>query len=269
MARPTGADLYRSGMRTLVASWQAFAVGSPGAAVTRFAGVATAVFPAEPERSVFNNALLDRGLPPAGRADALDAMEAAYGSAAIPRFAAWVHESDEAMRRDLDARGYRIEESTRSMSVELADLRLPRPRLDLAPPDWPEHLRILEVPAGLLARVDPSAFHVLTARLDGRGVSTAMAFDHAGDCGVYNVSTLPPARRRGLATALTTLQLHAAVARGRRTASLQSSEMAERVYAAAGFRDLGRILEYTPTGGPAPDAQRIFQAAVDRAGCRS
>jgi len=34
--------------------------------------------------------------------------------------------------------------------------------------------------------------------------------------------------------------------RGCQTASLQSTPMAERVYAAAGFRDLGRIFEYVP-----------------------
>src|SRR3712207_8269480 len=46
------------------------------------------------------------------------------------------------------------------------------------------------------------------ARLDGRNVATALAYDHAGDCGIYNVVTLPEARRRGLGTALTALQLH-------------------------------------------------------------
>jgi hypothetical protein len=40
--------------------------------------------------------------------------------------------------------------------------------------------------------------------------------------------------------------VHDAAARGCSTASLQSTEMAERVYAAVGFRDLGRILEYVP-----------------------
>lgn len=42
-------------------------------------------------------------------------------------------------------------------------------------------------------------------------------------------------------------------ARGCRAASLQSTPMAERVYASAGFRDLGRILEYVP---PAPEGSR-------------
>ena len=83
------------------------------------------------------------------------------------------------------------------------------------------------------------------ARLDGERVATALAFDLDGDCGIFNVGTLEHARRRGLGTAR-----HGAArcttprARGCRTASLQSTAMAERVYAAVGFRDLGRILEY-------------------------
>jgi len=93
---------------------------------------------------------------------------------------------------------------------------------------------------------DHAAFHVLIARLGGENVATAMAFDRAGDCGIYNVTTLERARRRGLDTALTAVHLHDALARGCQTASLQSTGMAERVYAAVGFRDLGRILEYVP-----------------------
>lgn len=84
------------------------------------------------------------------------------------------------------------------------------------------------------------------ARLAGENVATAMAFDHDGDCGVFNVSTLEAPRQRGLGTALTARHVHDAVERGCSTASLQSTAMAERVYAAVGFRDLGRILEYGP-----------------------
>jgi predicted GNAT family acetyltransferase len=98
----------------------------------------------------------------------------------------------------------------------------------------------------LLGGVDPSAFQVLAVRLDGESVATALAFDHDRDCGVFNVSTLEPARRRGLGTAITVRLLRDALERGCTTASLQSTEMAERVYAAVGFRDLGRIIEYVP-----------------------
>jgi|GEM_PF-5536640 len=48
------------------------------------------------------------------------------------------------------------------------------------------------------------------------------------------------------ATALTARHLHEAAARGCETATLQSTPMAEDVYATVGFEDLGRFLEYAP-----------------------
>jgi ribosomal protein S18 acetylase RimI-like enzyme len=239
-------DLYRRGVDTLLASWEEYARGASGAAMRRFPGAAVAVFPNEPERAVYNNALLGRDLAAADRADALDAMEAAYAASGVSRFAAWVHEGDEAMRTDLESRGYSLEEASRAMGMSLGDIRVPRPEIELGPPDWFAYLRIIGVPPGFLGGADQAAFHVLVARLDGESVSAAMAFDRRGDCGIYNVTTLEPARRRGLGSALTTLHLHDALARGCQTASLQATEMAERVYAGVGFRDLGRILEYVP-----------------------
>jgi len=246
MTEFSDAELYLRGTETLVASWEAYARGAAGAAVQRTPGVASAVFPHEPERSVYNNALLERGLAAAERADALDAMEAAYAAAGVTRFAAWVHESDTAMRGDLERRGYTLDMSTRAMGMALGAIRLPRSELELDSPDWIGYLRLLGLPPGFLSGVDHAAFHLVVARLDGENVATAMAFDHGSDCGIYNVTTLEHVRRRGLGTALTALQLHDALARGCQTASLQSTPMAERLYAAAGFRDLGRILEYVP-----------------------
>src|SRR5215216_5833010 len=101
----TDTDLYRRGTETLLASWEEYARGATGAAVQRFPGVGIAVFPNEPERAVYNNAFLERDLTAAERADALDAMEAVYAAAGVTRFAAWVHESDAAMRTDLRRRG--------------------------------------------------------------------------------------------------------------------------------------------------------------------
>jgi predicted GNAT family acetyltransferase len=60
------------------------------------------------------------------------------------------------------------------------------------------------------------------------------------------VSTVEHARRRGLATAVTARLVERAGARGCATATLQATEMAERMYAAVGFRDLGRFIEYVP-----------------------
>jgi ribosomal protein S18 acetylase RimI-like enzyme len=172
-------------------------------------------------------------------------MELAYASAGIEHFAAWVHESDETMSQELRERGYSISESTRVMSRSLDESSEALSSIDLAVSDLREHVRVIGVPE-LLRDVDPSAFRVLVARVASEPVGTAMAFDHAGDCGVFNVGTLESARRRGIASAVTKRLLRDAAARGCVTASLQATEMAEGVYTAAGFRDLGRILEYVP-----------------------
>jgi predicted GNAT family acetyltransferase len=132
------------------------------------------------------------------------------------------------------------------MGMTLDDLGPEQPALELAAAHWGDYLRLFDLPPTLLGRADHAAFNLRIARLDGRCAAAALAFDHAGDCGIFNVGTLPHARRRGLATALTALQVRDAAARGCRTASLQSTAMAERVYAAVGFRDLGLFLEYVP-----------------------
>jgi len=242
----TDADLYRRGTRTLLASWEEYARGATGATLACSPGVASAIFPMEPERDVYNNALLERDLDARERAVALDAMQAAYASAGITRYAAWVHESDQAMRADVERRGYTLDTTTRAMGMELQEIRLESPDVELGPPDWFEYLRIVGVPPNFLRGADREAYHILVARLGGANAAAAMAYDFGGDRGIYNVGTLESFRRRGLATAVTALLVHHALARGCQTASLQSTHAAERIYASIGFRDLGRILEYVP-----------------------
>jgi GNAT superfamily N-acetyltransferase len=246
MSSPTDAELYLRGRDTLLASWEAYARGATGAALHRLPGVAAAVFPNEPERAVYNNAFLDRDLGAGERAGALDAMEAVYAEAGVTRFAAWVHESDEPMRAELEQRGYTLDTTTRAMGMALDDIAVPRPEIPLRPARWLEYLTMEHLPLDFLATADHAAFHLLAARIDGEMVAAALAYDFGDDCGIYNVGTVEKARKRGLGTALTAAQAYDARARGCRTASVQSTEMAERVYAAVGFRDLGRILEYVP-----------------------
>jgi ribosomal protein S18 acetylase RimI-like enzyme len=236
--------LYDRGLATLIASWEAYARGTPDAAVLRLRGVICAVFPHPPERDVYNNAVLQRDLTAAERAQAVDAMEESYATAGVSRFAAWVHEHDVAACSELERRGYTFDSSTRAMGMDLADLHLPRPEIELGNLDWSGYLHLFDLSPDLLRHADVSAFHLRVARLDGEDVAVALAFDHDGDCGIYNVATVEPARRRGLGSALTLLQLHDARARGCQTASLQATPMAERLYAALGFQDLGRFVEY-------------------------
>jgi GNAT superfamily N-acetyltransferase len=242
----TDADLYRRGVATLLASWEEYARGAAGAAVRRLPGIAVAVFPNEPERAVYNNAVLDRDLTPAARAGAVAAMDSAYAAAGVDRFAAWVHGSDPAAREDLERRGYTLDTTTLAMGMELDRIRRPRPDLELGPADWSEYLAFEGLAPDFLSGADHAAFHVLVARDGGDIIAAALAYDAGSDCGIFNVGTAERARRRGLGTALTAAQAHAALARGCTTATLQSTPMAERVYAAVGFRDLGRYYEYVP-----------------------
>jgi ribosomal protein S18 acetylase RimI-like enzyme len=239
----TDGELYRRGVNTLLASWEAYAHALRDAGVDRLAGVSAAIFPSGPERDVYNNAILER-------AEAIDAMESLYAAAGVGRFAAWVHERDGALARELERRGYVLDMTTRAMGMALDELPVARPQLELSAPDWDEYLRMFGLPATLLAGADRVRLQLTIARLDGVGAAASLAFDCADDCGIYNIGTVPHARRRGLGTGITALALHEARARGCTTASLQSTPMAERLYAALGFRDLGRYLEYVP-GQPA------------------
>lgn len=103
------------------------------------------------ERSVYNNALLERDLGVSERADAIAAMEAAYESTDITRFAAWVHESDAGMCSALERRGYTVDEVTRAMGMTLDDIRLPPPDIEVGPADWSEHLRLAGLARGFLS----------------------------------------------------------------------------------------------------------------------
>ncbi|HET7476917.1 MAG TPA: GNAT family N-acetyltransferase [Dermatophilaceae bacterium] len=245
----TDAELYDRGVETLLASWAEISRGSPAAALLRGAGVAAAVFPAAPERTVYNNALLARGLGAKARRTAIEAMQAKYAAAGIGHYAAWVHDSDPRLGADLEDRGFAHQETTRAMGMSLRDASIPDLGVELGPAEWAAYLRLLDLPPGFLRGADPAAFSVLVARSAGQSVATAMAFDHDGDCGLYNVTTVASARRRGVGTALTAAHLRDALARGCSTASLQSTPMGERVYARLGFRDLGRFFEYVPKAG--------------------
>jgi ribosomal protein S18 acetylase RimI-like enzyme len=237
--------LYERMVATLLACWAEIAAGTEGASVERVPGAAVALFPAGPERLFYNNAVFARGLDGQRAGEAVQAALRMYEHAEVERFAIWVHESEEASIAELARRGLRVDTATRAMAISLDQIALPRPEVELASPDWAEYLRIIEAPEDLLAGVDASRFTVLVARLDGEDAAAGMAYDHDGDCGIFNLGTVPGARRRGLGSALTALHVHLARDRGCVTASLQSTEVAESVYARLGFRSLGRFIEYS------------------------
>jgi ribosomal protein S18 acetylase RimI-like enzyme len=100
------------------------------------------------------------------------------------------------------------------MGLVLDDIRLDPPEVAIGTLEWSEYLRLFDLPPGLLAAADRSAFHLVVARIGGEPVTAALAFDHGTDCGVYNLGTLEHMRRRGVASALTARMMLDARARG-------------------------------------------------------
>jgi GNAT superfamily N-acetyltransferase len=248
----TTSDLDAIGTATLLAAWEEYAAGTATGAVHRHDGVAVGVFPDDPERAVYNNAVLEPGRSARATAAAVDVLEEEYRAAGVTAFAAWTRATDTVARAELERRGYTVSETTRAMGMVLDDLRVPWPDVRLADPDWANYLRLF-LPPGLLAGVRPGVFDVALAEQDGRVASAGISYDAAGDCGIFNVETRADARRRGLGTAVTAVLALRARERGCRTATLQATPMAERIYTALGFRDLGVVVEYAPPAPEGPD----------------
>ncbi len=239
---PGAVELFDRSVATLVQSWHYLASGSPGAEVIETDGAAISVFVHTPDRQFLNNTVLARDvdLDPT-----LDAVERAYAHRGVDRYAIWVHESEVTVAHEVMAREFAYDSSTRTMGMPVADLAdVDTSALDLIK-RTPEQFWRLDGLDGLAPNLSAERAHFYVARLDGEDAAMLMAFDHAGDCGIYMVGTQPVARRRGLATALSAYAIERARERGCTTASLQSTAMAEGVYARVGFRDLGRFHEYT------------------------
>lgn len=81
-------------------------------------------------------------------------------------------------------------------------------------------------------------------------VATASAMLTGDVAGIYNVATLPHARRRGFGGMLTAHVARDAADRGASLAVLQSSQAGLNVYRALGFRDRGNFEQFifTPQG---------------------
>jgi ribosomal protein S18 acetylase RimI-like enzyme len=101
----------------------------------------------------------------------------------------------------------------------------------------------------LLARADRvirSCASVAVARIDGRAVAAALSILSPGSKlgGVYWVGTVPEARRRGAADAVTRFVTRAAFRSGASIVALEASRAGEPVYLKMGYREVGRYARF-------------------------
>jgi GNAT superfamily N-acetyltransferase len=235
------------------------AASSPGARMHESRGVAAAIAPAVPGRSIPNSVVYDD----AGALIAeLDELAAHYDQAGVNAWTVWTPEFDRETIAALEAAGHMFDGDPLAMVLELDRLDPP----DLGGLDYDDDCdmetlgRINDAAYGLTAGQGLAHdvetpkdidIRIYRARLDGEVACVLNTIDHeplegadGPDCGIYLVATLGSARGRGLATRLLAAALVEALGRGCATSSLQASAMGEPLYAGLGYHAHFRLNMY-------------------------
>jgi GNAT superfamily N-acetyltransferase len=231
------------GEATLVACWRVLARASPGARVMVDAQAAVAVFPAW---APLNNAILRVG--PDTADETVAQLASTYRAAGVESWACWVPSpATDFTAPDAGAvRNMTRDTTTLVMQATLSDhLRLRDAVVATSIATVARFAADEPVPAAQLGRPDglPGLSGWALVH-DDEVVSAAWSCVHASDCGVYAVGTLPAMRRRGFARTLVEHVLADARRIGARTASLQSTPMAQSLYEQLDFAPVGRYEEW-------------------------
>jgi GNAT superfamily N-acetyltransferase len=221
---------------------------SEGARPLERDGVAAAVVPACPERSVLNSVAYERS---AALRDAYDEVAAAYAAIGAT-WTVWVHHGDREAAAFLESRGHVLDAEPAAMGRELDHVARPPAG---ALPDWTAAGSVADVGplndraysfgtdsfTRGLAAFPPDAAHVYTAAEDGRPVACLMIVDHERNADVEWVAVVPEARGRGLSGKLLAHALADAAERGAETSTLVATTLGRPVYERLGFRSLGAL----------------------------
>ena len=204
--------------RTMRAFFLANARASAGGSTLDLPGVAAAIVPAMPERSVVNCVVYDD-------ADALehelDRIAAAYEEAGVQAWTVWVHDSDARAGELLAAAGHVLDAEPVAQARDLEGVEPPPAgQLDLlddpTPADFDPIVETAYGWPGFASAIPafPPSFHAYVARADGQPACCLITFDEDGDTCIQVVGTVPQARGRGLAGGLLAQALADARERG-------------------------------------------------------
>lgn len=228
------------------ASWRGFAQRSDGGRLVELEDVQATIFPAAPERSVFNAVLYERA---ESLERHLNDLAAAYDAANVRAWTVWVPDRDVRAAEMLAAAGHVLDADPANMLLDLRDFHAPP--FDFVA--WGEGT------VAELAEANEAAYphgdgsmrrgieamrefgHIYAAREDGRLLAALATEDFDDDCYVTLVATMPDAQGRGLASGLLGQALLAARARGCTTSTLQATKRGEPVYARLGYHVLGAM----------------------------
>ena len=174
----------------------------------------------------------------------------------------------------LEAHGFVYDEDSPGMAVDLELLRgdLPTPQdlviekvtenetlrkwchTNIVGFEWPDFLNdvLFDFYFDLGFDEKVSLFHYI-GWLNNEPVATSSLFLGAGVAGIYNVVTIPDARRKGIGAALTHKPLLEARAMGYRVGILQASDMGATVYRKLGFQQYCQISHYVMENEPASE----------------
>jgi GNAT superfamily N-acetyltransferase len=216
---------------------------SAGSELASFGSAQAVLTTARPERSLLNAAVYrDPADVP------LD--ELAEFFAPVEAWCVWVQPGHDELAEACAARGMTVDGTPMIMEGRLADLDLAARHVpaEIADGTFDELGRVNDAAYGLppehfapvMRRLSTDGYRLAVARRDSTALACAAVLVDAGNAHVVFVATLPDERRKGLAGECMRTVLRAAVADGCTTTSLEATDAGEPVYAAMGYRSLGR-----------------------------